>query len=150
MRSRPAAFGWKDLNAGICRIMQDHCGQFRGDEALRLGLRRLAELRESEMTRGYAANPHELGRLLECHTILTVGEMVMHASLARRASSAQLDFSRLDYPALDPPEWRKLLPVRRERGEVVSRDLPLDYYLQPPFASTFEENYRAHSEVEQP
>jgi succinate dehydrogenase/fumarate reductase flavoprotein subunit len=150
VRRRPATFGWKDLNAGICRIMQDHCGQFRGDEALRLGLRRLAELREAEMTRGYAANPHELGRLLECHTILTVGEMVMHASLARRASSAQLDFRRLDYPALDPPEWHKLLPVRREHGEVVSRDLPLDYYLRPPFASTFEENYRAHSESSSP
>jgi succinate dehydrogenase/fumarate reductase flavoprotein subunit len=102
------------------------------------------------MTRGYAANPHELGRLLECHTILTVGEMVMHASLARRASSSQLDFRRLDYPALDPPEWRKLLPVRRERDEVVSRDLPLDYYLRPPFASTFEDNYRAHSGLDQP
>ncbi len=150
VRRRPATFGWKDLNAGICRIMQDHCGQFRGDETLRLGLRRLAELRGSEMTRGYAANPHELGRLLECHTILTVGEMVMHASLARRASSAQLDFRRLDYPAVDPPEWRKLLPVRRERGEVLSRDLALDYYLQPPFASTFEENYRAHSGLDQP
>jgi succinate dehydrogenase/fumarate reductase flavoprotein subunit len=150
VRAKPAAFGWKDLNAGICRIMQDHCGQFRGDETLRLGLRRLAELRESEMTRGYAANPHELGRLLECHTILTVGEMVMHASLARRASSSQLDFRRLDYPALDPPEWRKLLPVRRERDEVVSRDLPLDYYLRPPFASTFEDNYRAHSGLDQP
>ena len=150
VRRRPATFGWKDLNAGICRIMQDHCGQFRSDEALRLGLRRLGELRESEMTRGYAANPHELGRLLECHTILTVGEMVMHASLARRASSAQLDFSRLDYPALDPPEWRKLLPLHRERGEVVCRDLPLDYYLRPPFASTFEDNYRAHSETSSP
>ena len=44
--------------------------------------------RESDLDRGYAANPHELGRMLECQTIITVGEMVMHASLARRASSA--------------------------------------------------------------
>ena len=37
--------GWKELNAGICRIMQDYCGQYRSEEALQLGLRLLAEVR---------------------------------------------------------------------------------------------------------
>lgn len=144
LQKRPESMGWKELNAGICRIMQDYCGQYRSEEALQLGLRLLAEVRESELARGYAANPHELGRVLECHTILTVGEIVMHASLARRASSEHLDFRRLDYPAVDPPEWHKLLPLRRDREEVKTREVPLDYHLQPPYASTYEENYLAH------
>jgi succinate dehydrogenase/fumarate reductase flavoprotein subunit len=145
VRQKPRSIGWKELNAGICRVMQDYCGSERSEGALRRGLQLLAELRESDMDRGYAANPHELGRLLECQTIVTVGEMVMHASLARRASSAHLDFTRLDYPAVDPPEWRKLLPIRRERGEVTAREVPLDYHLRAPYASTYEDNYRVHS-----
>ena len=45
-----------------------------------------------------ARNPHELMRTLECGVRLTVGEAMMHASLARKASSAGLVFKRLDYP----------------------------------------------------
>jgi succinate dehydrogenase/fumarate reductase flavoprotein subunit len=142
---RSDSIGWKELNAGICRVMQDHCGQFRSEGPLRLGLRRLAELRHSELERGYAANPHELGRMLECHTLVTVGEMVIHASLARRASSEDLGFMRLDYPLVDPPEWRTLLPIRLNSGDVTLRELPVDYHLQAPYASTYEENYTAHS-----
>ena len=138
------SIGWKELNAGICRIMQDYCGQYRNEEALKVGLRLLSELRESELTKTYAANPHELGRVLECHTIITVGEIVIHASLARKASSQYLNFYRLDYPELDPPEWHKLLPIRLENGEVKVRELPLDYHLKPPYASTYEDNYSAH------
>ena len=145
IQKKPEALGWKELNAGICRVMQDYCGQFRSAEALRLGLQLMAELRDSELGKGYAANPHELGRMLECETIFTVGEMVMHASLARKASSEHLEFMRLDYPAVDPPEWHKLLPMRRDHGEVTTRELPLDYHLRAPYASTYEENYRAHS-----
>lgn len=149
LRERSGTLGWKELNAGICRVMQDHCGQERGEETLRLGLRRLAELRESELTRGYAANPHELGRLLECHTILTVAELIVHASLARCASSTALNFARLDHPDDDPPEWHKLVTVRRDGdGDgVVEGELPLDYCLRAPHASTYEDNYRAREEA---
>jgi succinate dehydrogenase/fumarate reductase flavoprotein subunit len=136
--------GWKELNAGISRVMQDHCGQYRSEPILRAGLRLLDELREAEMTTVSAANPHELAHALECETILTVAEAVMNASLARRASSTLQSFTRLDYPEVDPPEWAKLLPIRQEGGEVKARDLPLDYHLRPPFEASYEENYRLH------
>lgn len=138
------SIGWKEMNAGICRIMQDYCGQFRNEEALKVGLRLLNSVRESELTKTHAANPHELERVLECHTIITVGEIVINASLARKASSRYLNFYRLDYPELDPPAWHKLLPIRLEDGQVKSRELPLDYHLKAPYASTYAENYQAH------
>ncbi|MBI5029085.1 MAG: FAD-dependent oxidoreductase [Chloroflexi bacterium] len=138
------SIGWKEMNAGICRIMQDYCGQYRNEETLQAGLRILASVRESELTQTYAANPHELERVLECHTIITVGELVMHASLARKASSRYLNFYRLDYPELDPVEWHKLLPIRLEDNQVRVRELPHDYHLRAPFASSYEENYQAH------
>lgn len=138
------SIGWKELNAGICRVMQDYSGEYRNEEALCVGARLLSSLRESELTRVYAANPHELERVLECHTIITVGEMIIQSSLARKASSRHLNFNRLDYPEIDPPEWRKLLPIRLEGGQVKVRELPLDYDLKPPFASNYKDNYQAH------
>jgi hypothetical protein len=69
----------------------------------------------------------------------------MQASLARKASSIYMDFNRLDYPAQDPPEWQKLIPIRQEDKKVKVRDLPLDYHLKSPYASSYEENYQKHS-----
>jgi len=68
----------------------------------------------------------------------------MHASLARKASSAFLGFSRYDYPEMDPPKWHKFFPIKLEGDKVVVRELPLDYHLKPPYAPTYEENYRLH------
>jgi succinate dehydrogenase/fumarate reductase flavoprotein subunit len=144
LQPRKGGIGWKELNAGICRVMQDYCGAYKSEQTLQSGLRLLGELRESEATKVYAANPHELARAAECLSIITVGEAVIHACLARRASSALLSFQRLDYPEMDPPEWHKLLPIRLEAGKATTGELALDYHLQAPNAPTYEENYRLH------
>ncbi len=142
---RTSGIGWKELRAGICRIMQDYCGEFRNKETLDMGLRWLSSIRESEASNVYARNPHELMRSVECLTRIIVGEIMMHASLARKASSKALDFKRLDYPETDPKEWNKLVTIRLNDGNVKVGELPLDYYLLPPNSSTHEENYRRHS-----
>ncbi len=139
--------GWKELNAGICRLMQDHCGQYRSERTLITGIRLMKELGESEAANLYASTPHELGRALECYTIMTVGEIALQASLARRASSRYLGLHRLDYPVMDPSEWQKLLPVRLVNGQVVVNELKFNYHLLPPHAPTYEENYRLHCEL---
>jgi succinate dehydrogenase/fumarate reductase flavoprotein subunit len=145
LTERKRSLGWKELNAGICRVTQDHCGESKSEETLRQGLHLLQGIRESEAAAAFAANPHELARLAECQSIITVGEAVIHASLARRASSALLSFTRVDYPEVDPPEWAKLVTVRQEEGRAVAGELPLDYHLRPPYAPTYEENYRLHA-----
>ena len=58
--------------------MQDYCGQYKNELTLTHGLRLLKELKETEYATAYASNPHELGRLLECEALITVGEIVMH------------------------------------------------------------------------
>ena len=82
-----------------------------------------------------------MGRTLECFSLITVGEMVMQASRLRKCSTLYLDFYRLDYPQMDPPEWEKHLPTRQEDGRVRSRELPLDFHLRAPYAPSYEENY---------
>ncbi len=139
--------GWKEINAAIARIMRDYCGQYKNELTLNLGLRLLNELRETELASAYASNPHELGRLLECHSLISVGELVIKASLERKASNSVLDFHRLDYLEMDPPEWNKLLPIRQENDKVKVRELPLDFHLKPPYADSYEENYQKHSGV---
>lgn len=136
--------GWKELKAGLCRIMQDYCGEYRNEETLNMGLKWLASVSESEASQVYARNPHELARSLECLTHITVSEIMMHASLARKASSFALEFKRLDYPELDPPEWNKLVTIALENGEVKVGEVPANYWLLPPNAPTYEENYARH------
>jgi succinate dehydrogenase/fumarate reductase flavoprotein subunit len=141
---RNEGMGWKELQAGLCRIMQDYCGPYRNEETLKMGLRWLDSIKENEASIAYARNPHELMRILECLVRITVGETMMHASLARKASSRELGFNRLDYPEIDPPEWNKFVTIRLENGEVKVGDLPLNYYLLPPNDPTYEENYKKH------
>ena len=137
--------GWKELNYAIARVMQDYCGRYKNERTLHHGLRLLKELKENEAMTVYASNPHELGRTLECLSLMTVGEMVMQASLARKCSSLYLDFYRLDHPQMDPPEWEKLLPARLENDKVKVRELSLDFHLKPPYTSSYEENYGLHA-----
>ncbi|UCD08122.1 MAG: FAD-dependent oxidoreductase [Dehalococcoidales bacterium] len=141
---RERGMGWKELKAGLCRIMQDYCGEYKSEKTLKLGLELFNSISESEAASVYARNPHELGRALECLNHITIGEMVMHASLARKASSKSLGFSRLDYPELDPPEWNKFVTIRLKNGGVQTDERPLRWWLQSPYASTYEENYWKH------
>ena len=144
---RKAGIEWKELNAGICRVMQEYCGEPKNEELLKLGLRWMKELREGEASTVQARNPHELMRSQEALTILAVGEMIMHACLVRQASSSYLNFTRLDYPEVDPPEWQKWITMKLEGGEVKVGEKPMEYWLQGPNAGSYEQNYERHSGI---
>lgn len=145
---RNGGIGWKEMRAGLCRIMQDYCGEYKNEETLKMGIRWMDSISESEASEAFARNPHELCRSLENLTHITVGKIIMQASLARKASSLYLDFKRMDYPEVDPPEWNKIVTMRLENGRIQNRVLPIDYWLQPPYASSYEENYRKHCALE--
>lgn len=145
--NRTGDFGWKELYAGTARIMQDYCGLHRSEEVLKTGLEWLNSIRESEGANTVARNPHELVRTLECLARITVGEMAMHASLARKASSRPLGFNRTDYPEMDPPEWKKFITTRLDNGDIKVGERPLGYCLLPPYAPTYKENYEKYSEL---
>ena len=124
--------------------MQIYCGEYKSETMLKTGLWWLNSIRESEATRTYVRNPHELVRYLECLTRITISEMIIYASLGRKASSRPLDFNRIDFPEMDPPEWNKFITIRLENNEIRAGELSLDYWLLPPNAPTYRENYEAH------
>ena len=142
--NRRDGMGWKELKAGVARIMQDYCGESKNEETLKMGLRWLESMKESELDLAFARNPHELGRTLEALAQATVNETIIQACLLRKASSRPLGFTRLDYPQVDPPEWSKFITLRQENGTVKAGELSFNYWLLPPNAPTLEENYRKH------
>ena len=138
---REGTIGWKELQAGVCRIMQDYCGEYRSEEVLKTGLWYLQSIKEGEATRTFIRNPHELARYLECMVRLTVSEIMIHASLARKACSKPLDFKRLDFPEVDPEDWNKFMVVRLQGDEVIVDEKPIDFWLQEPYEPNYQKNF---------
>ena len=136
---RTSGIEWKELNAGIARTMQYYCSEFKTESLLNMGLDTLKEIEEVFVPRLYALDPHKLMRSIEDLSMLAHAQMVLTASLARKASSAPLNFYRIDYPEVDPPEWNKYVTIRLENGKVKSGELPLNYW------GDMKANYEAHN-----
>jgi succinate dehydrogenase/fumarate reductase flavoprotein subunit len=92
-----------------------------------MGLDSLKEIQERWVPTLFAIDPHKLVRSLEDFSILTYANIILHASKARKASSRALDFRRLDYPDMDPPEWNKFITVRLDGDKVKVGEKPLGY-----------------------
>jgi succinate dehydrogenase/fumarate reductase flavoprotein subunit len=135
---RTDGIDWKEMAAGIAKVMQDYCGDTKTEELMNIGMIALKEIQEAEATHLTARNPHELMRALEVLDILTVSEMIITACQARKASNSWNFFDRMDYPDDDPPEWRKWVSIKLENHKVKIGELPLDYY------GSLEDNYHAH------
>jgi succinate dehydrogenase/fumarate reductase flavoprotein subunit len=137
LAGRSDSLDWKELNFGVARVMQNYCAELKNQELLRLGEIWLADIEENELPRLSAANPHQLMRTLDVIDILTCAQMIVHASQARKASSAVLSFNRIDCPQLDPPEWHKYIVIGQDKNRQVRvTDRPIGFW------GDFESNYR--------
>lgn len=135
---RKGGIGWKDVENGIAKVMQDYCGDVKNENSLKIGLKWLSELDQGESQELYACNPHQLMHALECANIISIGQLIIHACLARKASSEILGFFRSDYPEIDPLDWHKMLTLKMENNQVRIDDLPVKYW------DPLRENYESH------
>jgi succinate dehydrogenase/fumarate reductase flavoprotein subunit len=135
---RHGAMEWKELNAGVCRIMQDYCGAVKNEELLTIGLTWLAELEAGEARAASARNPHELMRLHEVYNIITNARIILEASRRRKASNDPLGFRRLDASDVDPADEQKWICIRLDGEDIKTSTLPIDYH------GELEENYKLH------
>lgn len=115
---------WKELNEAIAKAMQNYCGEIKRDELLLSGVELLQRYEREIVPNTYAANPHELVRLLEVFDILTVSQIILQSCLARHQSCEKLEFYRSDD---DGKEMAPFIVVRNDGEKVVSREVPLDY-----------------------
>ena len=112
----------------IAKAMQNYCGGVKCDALLEEGLDLLKSFEEEIVPKLSCKNPHDLMRTHEVLDILSVANLVLHASLARKSSSGPLCFKRSDYPQMDPQCDRKHIVIRNENGTIVTRDVPLDFF----------------------
>ncbi len=131
---------WKELNAASSRIMQNYCGDPKDEELLNIGLIWLKDLQKNEAPNLIASDPHKLMRTLEVINILTCSEMILHACLARRASSKFLGFNRYDYPDVDPSNWHKFITIRQAANRVEIGERSID------FCGSLKGNYESKNE----
>jgi succinate dehydrogenase/fumarate reductase flavoprotein subunit len=136
---RKNGIDWKELHAGIARAMQYFCSEYKTGTLLGMGLDALREIEERWAPTLIAADPHKLMRSLEDLSLLIHARIILNASLARKASSRFLDFHRIDYPQLDPPEWHKFLTIKETDSSVSIGERPLDYW------GNLKQNYEAHN-----
>jgi len=129
---------WKELNAGLVRIMQNYCGEYKNEELLNIGLTAIEEIARGEAQTLCASNPHMLMRALGVLDILICDQMILHASLGRKASSTYLGFNRLDYTEIDPPQWHKWITIHQHNDSVKTEELAIDFY------GDMQTNYEAH------
>jgi succinate dehydrogenase/fumarate reductase flavoprotein subunit len=130
---------WKELHAGVARAMQFFCSEYKTEKLLNMGLNTLKEIEEKWVPQLFALDPHKLMRGQEDLSMLSYAQLILHASLARRASSRPLTFNRIDYPQLDPPEWNKFITVNMDGGKVKIGELPFAYY------GNMKKNYEAYN-----
>jgi succinate dehydrogenase/fumarate reductase flavoprotein subunit len=125
---RTCGIEWKELNADIARTMQYFCSEFKTESLLSIGLDALKEIDEVFVPRLYALDPHKPMRSIEDLSMLAHGQMVLSASLARRASSEALNFYRIDCPEIDPPAWNKYVTIKLENDKSQSGELAVNYW----------------------
>lgn len=126
--NKEEGMGWKELNMAISKAMQNYCGGVKCEALLKEGLDLLKSFEREIVPKLSASNPHELMRTHEVLDILTVAELVLYASLERKASSEPLCFVRSDHPEMEKEEERRHIVIRQENGRVVTRDVPLDFF----------------------
>jgi succinate dehydrogenase/fumarate reductase flavoprotein subunit len=136
---RTSGIEWKELHAGIARVMQYYVSEYKTETLLQMGLDALRKIEEESVPMLYALDPHKLMRSLEDLSLLGYAQVIVHASLARKASSFPLGFNRIDYPALDPPEWNKFLTIKLENDKVKVGSLPMTFW------GNMRQQYEAHN-----
>ena len=124
---RSSGMEWKELHAGIARAMQYYVSEFKTENLLNMGLGALRKIEEESVPLLFALDPHKLMRSLEDTSLLTYAQIIIQAMLARKASSMPLNFRRIDYPTLDPPEWNKFLTIKLENGKVKTGSIAADF-----------------------
>jgi len=136
---RTGGMEWKELHAGFARVMQYYCSEFKTENLFKMGLGALQKIEAESVPLLYVLDPHKLMRTMEDLSMLTYAQIIIQSSLARQASSMPLGFQRIDFPAVDPPEWNKFLTIKLDNGKVAHGELPMAFW------GDMKKNYEDHN-----
>ena len=142
-----AYVSWKELWAGSARVMQLCCGEYRKQEILEFGMNWLQSIKRTEMQQTFARTPHELARVLECETRITVSEVYLLSCLAKlkeTGSKGGMEEGTFSHKR-EKKKPETLLFQRMADGEPLSYTRENEYWLKGDNAPTYLENYERHN-----
>jgi succinate dehydrogenase/fumarate reductase flavoprotein subunit len=99
----------------VRRMVNDYLQPPKATRKMEIGLERFAEIGE-DLEHMSAADPHELMRAMEVHSIRDCAEMAARASLYRTESRWGLYHLRVDYPEKDDANWFCHVQLKRGAG----------------------------------
>ena len=132
--------GWRELQAGVTRIMRDYLGQRKESQIMKIGLFWLDSIREKEAKEVFVRNPHELARYLEVESRITVAQMYFHACLKRMEHDGE-DYFKTHHDPWTPADWGELQVIYKDDKGIRSEYWPSDYELKGDFKPTYKENF---------
>ena len=136
---RESGIEWKELHSGLTRAMQYFVSEYKTERLMKMGLEEIGRIEAEAVPMLFAHDPHKLMRTIEDLSMIEYAKIIIHASLARKASSVPLGLNRIDYPEIDPEEWHKFLTLKLENGEVQTGELP------PRFWGDMKLQYEEHN-----
>jgi succinate dehydrogenase/fumarate reductase flavoprotein subunit len=136
---RSNGIDWKELHAGIARVMQYYVSEFKTENLFNIGFQALRRIEAESVPKLFAMDPHKLMRSLEDLSLLEYAQIIVQAMQARKASSMPLNFQRIDYPTMDPADWNHFLTIKQENGKVVTGKIPMRYF------GNMKKEYEAHN-----
>lgn len=139
-RGEEANIGWRELQAGVNRIMQDYLADYKATQIMEIGLFWLESLKEKEAEEVYVRNPHELARYLEVLSRITVAEMYFQSCLMRIKYHGDGYFETMRSP-WNPDQWGELQVIYKKDGEIETEYLPPFYEIKGDYAPTYKENF---------
>jgi adenylylsulfate reductase subunit A len=110
---RSTGLPYRQVEDAIRKIMAEHVGPRRTQEALGRGLEKLKRI-ETYLDEIKANDLHELMRAHETQSILSVGKIMANTAMFRKESRNKPYHHRLDYPETDNTNWCGLVVVQQE------------------------------------
>ena len=136
---RETGIEWKELNNGLCRVMQYFAGEYRNETMFNMALDEIGRIEKNAVPQLYALDPHKLMRSLEDLNLIEHAKIIINAMKERRFTSKELQISRLDYPETDEEELNYYLTMKLVDGEIQFDRLPIRFW------GNMKEEYEAHN-----
>jgi adenylylsulfate reductase subunit A len=123
---RSSGHPYRQIEDSLRKIMAEHVGPRRTEQALTYGLEKLQRI-ESYLNEIKANDLHELMRAHETRSILAVGKLMATTALFREESRNKPYHHRLDFPDTDNTNWCGLVVVCKDGDELSCSFEPITY-----------------------
>ncbi|MDH3445344.1 MAG: hypothetical protein OEN50_15570, partial [Deltaproteobacteria bacterium] len=114
---------YDQVHRPLGELLMEKVGLVLSAERLEFALQKVLEIRENQIPRLRARDPHELAKVLGMAQYTQVLEATLRAYLHRKES--RVAFIREDYPVIDNLNWVKMVVVQRENNGLKLWDEPL-------------------------